>query len=250
MRIDVLTLFPDIFAGPFAASVLGRAWERGIVDLHTHGIRSYTSDRHHVVDDYPYGGGAGMVMKPEPLFAAVEDVRGQADPPGRCLLLSPQGRPFTQELAAELAREPRLLLVCGHYEGFDERAREHLADDEISIGDFVLSGGEPAAWVIVDAVVRLLPGTLGSEQSLVDESFMDGLLEYPQYTRPPEFRGWAVPDVLLSGHHGEIEKWRRRQRVIRTAQRRPDLLAKVELTAEEQRLAQGIVAGGEAESGE
>ena len=250
MRIDVLTLFPDIFAGPFAASVLGRAWERGIVDLHTHGIRSYTSDRHHVVDDYPYGGGAGMVMKPEPLFAAVEDVRGQADPPGRCLLLSPQGRPFTQELAAELAREPRLLLVCGHYEGFDERAREHLADDEISIGDFVLSGGEPAAWVIVDAVVRLLPGTLGSEQSLVDESFMDGLLEYPQYTRPPEFRGWPVPDVLLSGHHGEIEKWRRRQRVIRTAQRRPDLLAKVELTAEEQRLAQGIVAGGEAESGE
>ena len=245
MRIDVLTLFPDIFAGPFAASVLGRAREWGIVDLHTHDIRSYTSDRHHVVDDYPYGGGAGMVMKPEPLFAAVEDVRGRADPPGRCLLLSPQGRPFTQELAAELAREPRLLLVCGHYEGFDERAREHLADDEISIGDFVLSGGEPAAWVIVDAVVRLLPGTLGSEQSLAEESFTDGLLEYPHYTRPPEFRGWAVPDVLLSGHHGEIEKWRRRQRVIRTAQRRPDLLAKVELTAEEQRLAQGIVAGEE-----
>ncbi|MSQ61880.1 MAG: tRNA (guanosine(37)-N1)-methyltransferase TrmD [Dehalococcoidia bacterium] len=245
MRIDVLTLFPDIFAGPFAASVLGRARERGIVDLHTHDIRSFTSDRHHVVDDYPYGGGAGMVMKPEPLFAAVEGVRGQADPAGRCVLLSPQGRPFTQDMAVELAREPRLLLVCGHYEGFDERAREHLADDEISIGDFVLSGGEPAAWVIVDAVVRLLPGTLGSEQSLVDESFTDGLLEYPHYTRPPEFRGWGVPEVLLSGHHGEIEKWRRRQRIIRTAQRRPDLLGKVELTAEEQRLAQGIIAGQE-----
>ena len=242
MRIDVLTLFPQVFEAPLAASVLGRARERGIVELLTHDIRGYTTDRHHVVDDYPYGGGAGMVMKPEPLFAAVAGVRAMAEPPGRCLLLSPQGRRFDQRIAEELAREPRLLLVCGHYEGFDERVREHLADDELSIGDYVLSGGEAAAWVVVDAVVRLLPGVLGSEQSLDEETFTDGLLEYPHYTRPPEFRGLTVPDILLSGHHGEIEKWRRRQRIIRTAQRRPDLLATAELTEQERQLAQDIIA--------
>ena len=237
MRIDVLTLFPGAFAGPLQASILGRALSSGVANVQLHNIRDYATDRHQVVDDYAYGGGPGMVMKPEPLAAAIEAVRGHAEPRGRTILLTPQGRLLNQRVVDELAREERLVLVCGHYEGVDERIREHFTDDEISIGDYVLSGGEIAALVVIDAVVRRLPGTLGSEESLLEESHSDGLLEYPQYTRPAEFRGWRVPDILLSGNHGEIARWRRRQRIIRTAKRRPDLIDKACLTAEERRIA-------------
>jgi tRNA (guanine37-N1)-methyltransferase len=237
MRIDVLTLFPETFDGPLQASILGRALREGVAKVHLHNIRDYATDRHSVVDDYAYGGGPGMVMKPEPLAAAIEAVRGMAQPPGRVVLLTPQGRLFNQQVVDELVQLPRLILLCGHYEGVDERIRQHFVDDEISIGDYVLSGGEYAAIVVIDAVVRRLPGTLGSKESLLEESHADGLLEYPQYTRPAEFRGWQVPDILLSGNHGEIARWRRKQRIIRTAQRRPDLLEKACLTEEEQRLA-------------
>ncbi len=198
------------------------------MDIKIHNIRDYTHDRHHTVDDYAYGGGAGMVMKPEPVFEAVETVRSQAsEMAGKKLsiiLLTPQGRLFSQPVANSLAQYDWLMLICGHYEGVDERIREHLVTDEISIGDYVLTGGEIAAMVVVDAVVRLLPGVLGSGESLINESHTGGLLEYPQYTRPEVFRGWAVPEILLSGNHGEIEKWRREQAVKRTAERRPDLL--------------------------
>ncbi len=237
MRIDVLTLFPETFSGPLQASILGRALAGGIASVELHDIRGYAHDRHGVVDDYAYGGGPGMVMKPEPLAEAIESVKAMAEPPGRVILMTPQGRLFRQEVVDELAQAERLVIVCGHYEGVDERIREHLIDDEISIGDYVLSGGEVAALVVIDAVVRRLPGTLGSADSLLEESHSDGLLEYPQYTRPAEFRGWAVPDILLSGNHGEIARWRRRQRIIRTAQRRPDLLEKACLSEDEQRLA-------------
>ncbi|MGQ9573450.1 MAG: tRNA (guanosine(37)-N1)-methyltransferase TrmD [Dehalococcoidia bacterium] len=233
MRIDILTIFPGMFRGPFEESIVKRAVEKGLVQIFLHDIRDYTSDRHRTVDDYPYGGGQGMVMKPEPLFAAVEDVQGQAAERGPVVLLTPQGRLFTQEVAVELAGHERLILICGHYEGVDARVHEHLATNEISIGDYVLSGGELAAMVVVDAVVRQLPGVLGSPLSSVDDSFAEGLLEYPQYTRPAEFRGMSVPEVLLSGNHGEIARWRRRQSLLRTAQRRPDLLAKAHLTEEE-----------------
>jgi tRNA (guanine37-N1)-methyltransferase len=237
MRIDVLTLFPEMFAGPLEASILGRALRDGVAAIHLHNIRDYAHDRHQVVDDYAYGGGPGMVMKPEPLAESIEAVRAMAEPPGRTVLMTPQGRLLSQAVVDELAAEPRLVLVCGHYEGIDERIREAFVDDEVSIGDYVLSGGELAALVVIDAVVRRQPGTLGSADSLLEESHSDGLLEYPQYTRPADFRGMKVPDILLSGHHGEIARWRRQQRIIRTAQRRPDLLAKVCLTEEEQRLA-------------
>ena len=233
MRIDILTLFPEMFAGPFGASIIGRAVEAGVVEIGLHNIRDYAPDRHHVVDDYAYGGGPGMVMKPEPLFAAVEDVRGASPEQGRVVLLTPQGRLLTEEVAQELSRERRLILVCGHYEGVDERVREHVVDDEISIGDYVLSGGEVAAMVLADVVVRRLPGALGSEVSLAEESHAQGLLEYPQYTRPAEFRGWPVPEVLLSGHHAQIARWRRQQSLLRTARRRPDLLSKADLTDDE-----------------
>ena len=237
MRIDVLTLFPETFAGPLEASILGRALREGIAEAHLHNIRDYATDRHQVVDDYAYGGGPGMVMKPEPLAASIEAVRAMTEPPGRVVLMTPQGRPFNQAVVDELAAEPRLILLCGHYEGVDERIREDFVDDEVSIGDYVLSGGEIAALVVIDGVVRRQPGTLGSADSLLEESHSDGLLEYPQYTRPAEFLGSKVPDILLSGHHGEIARWRRQQRIIRTAQRRPDLLAKVCLTDEERRIA-------------
>ncbi len=226
MRIDVLTLFPETFDGPLRASILGRALREGVAEVHLHDIRAFATDKHAVVDDYAYGGGPGMVMKPEPLAAAIDSVREAAERPGRVVLLTPQGRLFNQQVVDQLAAEPRLILLCGHYEGIDERIREHLVDDEISIGDYVLSGGEYAAMVVIDAVVRRQPGTLGSADSLLEESHSDGLLEYPQYTRPAEFRGWQVPDILLSGNHGEIAKWRRQQRIIRTAKRRPDLLQK------------------------
>jgi tRNA (guanine37-N1)-methyltransferase len=235
MRIDILTLFPEVFRGPFEASIIGRAVQAGLVEIFVHNIRDYTEDRHKVVDDYSYGGGPGMVMKPEPLFQAVESVAAQALHKGRVVLLTPQGRLLSQEVAEELSGEERLLLICGHYEGVDERVREHLVDDEISIGDYVLSGGEFPALVVVDAVVRRLPGVLGSESSLEEESHAQGLLEYPQYTRPAEFRGWRVPEMLLSGHHAEIARWRRQQSLLRTAHRRPDLLARARLTDDERR---------------
>lgn len=223
MRIDVVTIFPPLVAGAFEHSIIKRAREREIVDIQVHDLRDYTDDRHRTVDDYPYGGGAGMVMKPEPWFRAVDSLR-ESGVAGRCILLTPQGRRLDQSLARQLAADERLIILCGRYEGVDERVREHLADDEISIGDYVLSGGEPAAVVLVDAVVRLQRGALGSEESTVEESFYDGLLEYPQYTRPPEFRGWNVPDVLLSGNHGAVDRWRREQQFKRTRERRPDLL--------------------------
>jgi tRNA (guanine37-N1)-methyltransferase len=236
MRIDIITLFPEMFAGPFDASIIARAREAGVLQIELHNPRDHTHDKHHVVDDYAYGGGPGMVMKPEPLFEAVEAVRTLSEPPGRVVLLTPQGRLLNHRVAEELAAEQRLILICGHYEGVDERVREHLVDDEISIGDYVLSGGEPAAIVVVDAVARHQPGVLGSDASLEEESHAQGLLEYPQYTRPAVYRDMAIPEVLLSGHHAEIAKWRRRQSVLRTARRRPDLLAHADLTPEERAL--------------
>ena len=223
MRIDVITIFPPLLAGAFEHSIIKRARDRGIVELRVHDLRDYTDDRHRTVDDYPYGGGAGMVMKPEPWFRAVESLRTHGDS-ARAILLTPQGQRLDQAVAQRLAEEDRLIVLCGRYEGVDERVREHLVDEEISIGDYVLSGGEPAAVVLVDSLVRLLPGALGSPQSTVEESFSEGLLEYPQYTRPPEFRGWRVPDVLLSGDHGAVERWRRERQIERTRARRPDLL--------------------------
>ncbi len=225
MRIDIITLFPEMFRGPFDASIVGRAVDQGTVQIAIHNLRDWGEGKHRVVDDYPFGGGAGMLLKPEPVFRAVEAVQALGTRAGRIVLLSPQGRLLNQQAVDDLAAVPRLLLVCGHYEGIDERVREHLADDEISIGDYVLSGGELAAMVLVDAVVRRAPGALGSRASLDEESHAEGLLEYPQYTRPAEFRGWGVPDVLLSGHHEEIRRWRRRQSLLRTARRRPDLLS-------------------------
>ncbi|THF81287.1 tRNA (guanosine(37)-N1)-methyltransferase TrmD [Cohnella fermenti] len=279
MRIDVLTLFPEMFEGVFGSSILGKARDKGIVSLNTVNFRDYANNKHNTVDDTPYGGGGGMVLKAEPIFAAVEDVVRRAESadevgyaenaggdglkeaadevdcaemagearvataaPGgvrpqsskpRVILLCPQGETFTQAKAQELSRERHLIFICGHYEGYDERIREFLVTDELSIGDYVLTGGELPAMVAIDSIVRLLPGVLGNEQSAALDSFSDGLLEYPHYTRPPEFREWKVPDVLLSGHHAEIDKWRRRQSLERTLLRRPDLLEKAELTAKE-----------------
>jgi tRNA (guanine37-N1)-methyltransferase len=221
MKIDVLTLFPAMFAGPLDESIIKRARDAALLDLRIHNLRDYAHDRHKTVDDRPFGGGPGMLLKPEPLFEAVEDLAGDG---ARVILLSPSGRPFTQAVAQELAAVPHLLLVAGHYEGFDERVRETLADDELSIGDYVLTNGALPIMVIVDAVTRLLPGVLGDETSAQDESFSRGLLEYPQYTRPAEFRGMKVPEVLLSGNHAQIARWRAEQARLRTEQRRPDLL--------------------------
>ncbi len=233
MRIDVLTLFPGIFAGPLDESIMRRAREAGLVEVALHDLRDWTTDKHRTVDDYSFGGGPGMVMKPEPLFAAVESVRALHEEAATTVLLTPQGEPLTRDVAVELAALPRLLLVCGRYEGVDERVREHLVDREVSVGDVVLSGGELPALMLIDAVTRLIPGVLGGEGSLDEESFEDGLLEYPHYTRPAEFRDWEVPAVLLSGNHAEIERWRRRQRLQRTRDRRPDLLASADLTSDE-----------------
>lgn len=233
MRIDLLTIFPNMFRGPFDESIVKRAVEGGLVSINLHDIRRWAKDRHKTVDDYPYGGGPGMVMKPDVVFAATESVLEMAPQREPVILLTPAGRRLTHEIVVELAAKERLVLICGRYEGFDARVHEHLATDEISIGDFVLSGGELAAMALVDAVVRLIPGALGSPQSTVEESFAEGLLEAPHYTRPPEFRGWPVPEVLVSGNHGEVAKWRRLQNILLTAQRRPELLASLELTAEE-----------------
>lgn len=228
MHFDIFTLFPGMFEGPFTESILKRAQERGLLSIALHNIRDATTDKHHIVDDYPYGGGAGMVMKPEPIFAAVEAVYQG----GPIILLTPQGRLFNQQIARELASEPRVTLLCGHYEGVDERVRQHLVTDELSIGDYVLTGGELAAMVVVDAVSRLIPGVLTNE-STQEESHSANLLEYPHYTRPPEFRGWRVPDVLLSGNHAQIVRWRRKESLRRTRERRPDLFAKLDLGGKE-----------------
>lgn len=241
MKIDILTLFPQMFQGPFSTGIFQRAIDRELVRVSIHNIRDYTHDKHHTVDDYAYGGGAGMILKPEPVFEAVESIKSdicfeKRDGELPVILLTPQGRLFSQQIALELSRYSHLLLICGRYEGVDERVREHLVTDEISIGDYVLSGGELAAMVVVDAVVRLLPGVLGSEISTLDDSHSTGLLEYPQYTRPALYRGWSVPKVLLSGNHAQIAKWRREQAIIRTLERRPELLDKANLNLEERRL--------------
>lgn len=229
MRFDVFTLFPEVFVPYLNSSILQRASAGGLLDVTLHNIRDWTTDRHHTTDDAPFGGGGGMVMKPEPIFTAVEAVLG-APPACPLILLTPQGRVFSQQIAFELAALPRVALLCGHYEGVDERVRQHLVTDEISIGDYVLTGGELPALILIDAVTRLIPGALGDPSGAVDDSHASGLLEYPHYTRPAEFRGWRVPDVLLSGNHAEIEKWRRQQALLRTRQRRPDLLRRADLT--------------------
>lgn len=242
MKFHVLTLFPAMFQGPLTESILRRGVESGAIGVELHNIRDFALDRHRTVDDAPYGGGAGMVMKVEPLSACIEAVKAKA-PHARVILTSPRGEPFTQAVAAELAAEEGLIILCGRYEGIDERVRELYVDRELSIGDYVLTGGELAAMVIVDAVSRLVPGVLGSEESALDESFSDGLLEYPQYTRPPEFRGLSVPPVLLSGNHREIDRWRRQQALLHTVRHRPDLLAEATLTREDERFLRD--AGGE-----
>jgi tRNA (guanine37-N1)-methyltransferase len=267
--IDVITIFPEMFVGPFDHSLIRRARDAGLVDIRVHDLRQWATDRHRTTDDYAYGGGGGMVMKPEPLFAAVEDLlgipplsavdpdAGAADPPVPAaglddpaadptavppaphsppcpiVLLTPQGRRFDHALAQELAAGDRLVILAGHYEGFDERVRQHLATHEVSVGDFVLTGGEIPAMLIVDAVARLRPGVVGLETATATDSFADGLLEHPHYTRPAEFRGWSVPEILLSGHHAEVERWRRRESLRRTWERRPELLADRVLTGEE-----------------
>ena len=253
MDISILTLFPGMFAGPMDQSILGRAQERGLVSINLYNIRDYAQDRHHVVDDAPFGGGPGMVMKPEPLFLAVEAVKedlavrqgGPVADDAPVILLSPQGRRFTQAVAEELAGGPALVFICGRYEGVDARAEEALATDVISIGDYVLTGGEVPAMAVVDAVVRLLPGVLGDDTSSADESFTTGLLEGPTYTRPAEYRGMAVPEILLSGDHGAVDRWRRRQALLRTFLRRPDLLQRAVLTAEDRAYLRELEQGGE-----
>jgi tRNA (guanine37-N1)-methyltransferase len=230
MRFDVFTLFPEVLTPYLETSILQRARQRGLLEVALHNIRDWTSDRHHVTDDEPYGGGGGMVMKPEPIFSAVEGVLG-VPPACPVILLTPQGRLFSQALAFELAAQPRLALLCGRYEGVDERVRQHLVSDEISIGDYVLTGGELPALALVDAVTRLIPGVLGDPDGALDDSHASGLLEYPHYTRPADFRGWRVPDVLASGDHARLATWRRQQALLRTRQRRPDLLQKAELSA-------------------
>lgn len=251
VRFDIFTLFPGMFAGPFEESIIKRAREAGLVEIALHNIRDYATDKHQVTDDSPYGGGGGMVMKPEPIFNAVESVLNlpprsatQPSPPSLVpiILLTPQGRTFTQGVAAELAQHERLALICGRYEGIDERVRLHLATDELSIGDFVLSGGELAAMVIVDTVTRLLPGALGDPTGAIEDSYASGLLEYPHYTRPANFRGWTVPEILLSGHHARVAAWRREQALARTLARRPDLLTLAPLTAQDRRFLESLQA--------
>jgi tRNA (guanine37-N1)-methyltransferase len=233
MQFDIFTLLPEVFLPYLDSSILQRARQRGIIDVRLHNIRHFARDKHHTTDDVPYGGGGGMVMKPEPVFEAVETVlqlQAGARPGYPLILLTPQGRVFDQSLAAELAQYPRLALLCGRYEGVDERIRRHVVTDEISVGDYVLTGGELPALIVVDAVSRLLPGVLGDPDGAADDSHASGLLEYPHYTRPPEFRGETVPDVLVSGDHARIQKWRREQSLLRTLERRPDLLEKAQLS--------------------
>ena len=234
MLIQILTLFPEMFTGVFQNSILKRAQEQKLVEFRLINFREFTTDKHRTVDDSPYGGGAGMVLKPEPVYRGLQYAK-QDQPDAKVILTTPQGRVFRQEVARELTRENNIIIICGHYEGFDERIRS-FADMELSIGDYVLTGGELAAMVITDAVTRLVPGVLGSEDSAVNESFSENLLDFPQYTRPPVFEGLAVPDVLLSGHHAMIQSWRREQSIVRTAVRRPDLLQTAQLTQDEKEL--------------
>lgn len=241
MQFEVFTLLPEVFVPYLESSILQRARQRGLIDVRVHNIRDYTHDKHHVTDDTPYGGGGGMVMKPEPVFEAVETVLGPASPPTQppvvpIILLTPQGRVFNQRVAEELARYEKIALLCGRYEGVDERIRQHLVTDEISVGDYVLTGGELPALMVIDAVSRLLPGVLGDPTGAQDDSHSMGLLEYPHYTRPPEFRGWKVPDVLLSGDHAKINSWRREQALTRTFNKRPDMLEKAELDKKDKKI--------------
>ena len=228
IRFDILTIFPEMFESPLRCSILKKAIDREIVDVHLHDIREYAEDRHRMTDDSPYGGGGGMVMKVEPIDRALSAVP-LLDRDAPVVLLTPQGEPLCQEIAKELAGQAQIVMICGHYEGVDERVRRHLVNREISIGDYVLTGGELSALVLLDAVCRFVPGVLGNSESAVTDSFAEGLLEHPHYTRPPEYRGWKVPDVLLSGNHREIEDWRRRQSLIRTRDKRPDLIGKAVL---------------------
>jgi tRNA (guanine37-N1)-methyltransferase len=247
MQFEVFTLLPEVFPPYIETSILQRARERGLIDIRIHNIRDHTRDKHHTTDDTPYGGGGGMVMKPDPVFEAVESALGRFDtlraaPGSACpvILLTPQGRVFSQAVARELAGHERLALVCGRYEGVDERIRLHLATDEISIGDYVLTGGELPALIVIDAVARLLPGVLGDPDGAQDDSHSGGLLEYPHYTRPPEYRGWRVPEVLLSGDHARIERWRREQSLLRTLLRRPDLIDQAELSPEDRQFLENV----------
>lgn len=236
MKIDVLTLFPEMFSGVFGQSILHKAAEKSAVQYNVVNFRDYADNKHQTVDDYPYGGGAGMVLKPQPIFDAVEALKAQAESENtRVILLCPQGERYEQRKAEELAKEEHLIFICGHYEGYDERIREHVVTDEISIGDYVLTGGELGAMVVIDSVVRLLPEVLGNEESHIKDSFSTGLLEHPHYTRPADFRGLKVPDVLLSGNHKLIEEWRNKEALRRTLTRRPDLLEKIELTKEQEK---------------
>lgn len=235
LRFDVISLLPQVFTAYWSESMLGRAIKAGIIQCRAHQLRDFAGDKHHITDDTPYGGGVGMVMKPEPIFAAVDAVRENTEQE-LIIVMAPTGEPFSQQMAAELSTYKHLIFVCGRYEAIDERVHQHLAQREISIGDYVLTGGELPALVVIDAIARLLPGVLGGEGAAVSESFVNGLLEYPQYTRPPEFRGWAIPEILLSGHHEAIRKWRREQSLRRTLERRGELLASSPLTQEDQRL--------------
>ncbi len=236
MRFDIVTVFPEMVRAPLEEGVVGRAIERGLVDVAVHDLRDHTTDRHRVVDDVPFGGGPGMVLKPEPLFRAVEHIRTTRGVPAAVILTSPDGRRFTHADAVRLSTLGHVAILCGRYEGVDDRVRQHLATEELSIGDYVISGGELAALVMVDAVARLIPRVVGDEQSVARDSFARGLLDFPQYTRPAEYAGWAVPAVLLSGHHGEIDRWRRREALARTLERRPDLLAEANLEPEDRQI--------------
>jgi tRNA (guanine37-N1)-methyltransferase len=248
MQFDVFTLLPEVFPSYLETSILKRARDRDLIDVRIHNIRDYTHDKHHMTDDTPYGGGGGMVMKPEPVFEAIETVLGLNPPPSTpipesnipIILLTPQGRVFNQAIAKELSAYPRIALLCGRYEGIDERIREHLVTDEISIGDYVLTGGEIPALILIDAISRLLPNVLGDPTGAEDDSHAMGLLEYPHYTRPPEFRGWQAPEVLLSGDHAKIDKWRRQQALERTFRKRPDMIEKAELSKEDLKFIEGL----------
>lgn len=248
MQFEVFTLLPEVFPAYLDTSIIKRARERGLIQVNIHSIREYTHDKHHTTDDMPYGGGGGMVMKPEPVFEAIESILGQEALPTSpeaeanvpVILLTPQGRVFNQSIAKELSQHKKIALLCGRYEGIDERIRENLVTDEISIGDYVLTGGELPALILIDAVSRLLPEVLGDPTGAEDDSHAMGLLEYPHYTRPSEFRGWKVPDVLLSGDHGKIDKWRRQQALMRTLKKRPDMLEKAELTKEDKKFLDGL----------
>ncbi|MDC3416416.1 tRNA (guanosine(37)-N1)-methyltransferase TrmD [Aquibacillus salsiterrae] len=233
MRIDILTLFPEMFEGVLQTSILKKAMESGAFHYNYVNFRDYTKNKHNKVDDYPYGGGAGMVLTPQPIFDAVEDITKEVETKPKIVLMCPQGQPYNQKKAVELAKEDHLIFICGHYEGYDERIRQQLVTDEISIGDYVLTGGELGAMVVIDSVIRLLPGVLGNEDSAPQDSFSQGLLEHPHYTRPANFRGMKVPEVLTSGHHGKIEEWRKKESLKRTFERRKDLLKEYPLTEEE-----------------